>query len=180
MQDHLGPWDLHFIKLDKGPLGNVHTKFPAYKPSNSEEEDFLIFSMYFYGLNIGLPGAGAILDPGTFIWTKLVRDHKAKLHTKFQASKPSGSEEEDFWIFFYVFLWFEPMTPWGTTILDPHLNKLGKGPLGNASYWISSIKAKQFWRRRFLIFFYVFLWLEHTTPGQKPSWTLGPTFEQNW
>ena len=28
------------------------------------------------------------------------------LHTKFQASKPSGSEEEDFLIFFYVFLWF--------------------------------------------------------------------------
>ena len=30
------------------------------------------------------------------------------LHTKFQASKPSGSEEEDFLKFFYVFLWFEP------------------------------------------------------------------------
>ena len=49
------------------------------------------------------------------------------LVTEFQASKPSGSEEEDFRIFFYVFLWLEP-----------------------------------------------------TTPGQKPSWTLGPTFEQNW
>ena len=47
------------------------------------------------------------------------------LVTEFQASKPSGSEEEDFLIFFYVFLWLEP-----------------------------------------------------TTPGQKPSWTLGPTFEQ--
>ena len=33
------------------------------------------------------------------------------LHTKFQASKPSGSEEEDFLTFFYVFLWFEPTTP---------------------------------------------------------------------
>ena len=33
------------------------------------------------------------------------------LHTKFQASKPSGSEVEDFLIFFYVFLWLEPMTP---------------------------------------------------------------------
>ena len=49
------------------------------------------------------------------------------LVTEFQASKPSGSEEEDFLIFFYVFLWLEP-----------------------------------------------------TTSGQKPSWTLGPTFEQNW
>ena len=44
------------------------------------------------------------------------------LHTEFQASKPSGSEEKDFLIFFYVFLWLEP-----------------------------------------------------TTRGQKPSWTLGPT-----
>ena len=30
------------------------------------------------------------------------------LHTKFQASEPSGSEEEDFLIYFYPFLWFEP------------------------------------------------------------------------
>ena len=34
------------------------------------------------------------------------------LHTEFQASKPSGSEE-DFLICFYVFLWFEPRTPGG-------------------------------------------------------------------
>ena len=49
------------------------------------------------------------------------------LHTKFQVSKPSGSEKEDFCIFFYVFLWLEPKIP-----------------------------------------------------GQRPSWTLGPSFEQNW
>ena len=49
------------------------------------------------------------------------------LHTKFQASKPSGSEEEDL-----------------------------------------------------LIFLYVFLWLKLGTPGQRPSWTLGPSFEQTW
>ena len=40
MQDNLGPSDLHFIKLDKEPLGMLHIKFPASKPSNSEEEDF--------------------------------------------------------------------------------------------------------------------------------------------
>ena len=49
------------------------------------------------------------------------------LHTKFQASRPSGSEEEIFLIFFYLFLWFEP-----------------------------------------------------TTPDQRPSWTLAPSFEQTW
>ena len=41
------------------------------------------------------------------------------LHTKFQASKPSGSEEEDFLIFFYVFQWFKPKTLWQGAILDP-------------------------------------------------------------
>ena len=33
------------------------------------------------------------------------------LYTKFQASEPNGSEEEDFLIYFYVFLWFKPRTP---------------------------------------------------------------------
>ena len=32
------------------------------------------------------------------------------LYTKFQASESCGSEE-DFLIYFYAFLWFEPMTP---------------------------------------------------------------------
>ena len=41
------------------------------------------------------------------------------LHIKFQASKPSGSEKEDFLIFFYVFLRFEPRIPWQGAILDP-------------------------------------------------------------
>ena len=40
------------------------------------------------------------------------------LHTKFQASKPSGSEKENFLIFFYVFIWFEPRTSWQGAILD--------------------------------------------------------------
>ena len=40
------------------------------------------------------------------------------LHTKFQTSGPSGSEE-GFLIYFYAFLWFEPRAPWRGTILDP-------------------------------------------------------------
>ena len=67
----------------------LHTKFPASKPRNSEEEDFLIFSMYFYGLNLG----------------PLPRGHLQTWHL--------------------------------------HLNKLGKGPLGNAAYQISSILGSE-------------------------------------
>ena len=49
------------------------------------------------------------------------------LHTKFQASKPSGSEEEDFFYYFSMFFYGlnlgspakEP-----SWILGPHLNKI--------------------------------------------------------
>ena len=40
------------------------------------------------------------------------------LPSEFQASEPSNYEEEDFWIHFYAFLWFEPRSPWRLTILD--------------------------------------------------------------
>ena len=43
----------------------------------------------------------------------------AMLNTKFQASEPSGSEEENFFVFSYVFLWFKPRIPWCGAILDP-------------------------------------------------------------
>ena len=68
------------------------------------------------------------------------------LYTKFQASEPSGSEEEDFLIYFYAFLWFEPRTPGQrpSWILGPSLNILGRGALGNATYPISNIWAKWF------------------------------------
>ena len=35
----------------------LHTEFQASKP-NGFEDDFLIFFMYFYGLNLGPPGTG--------------------------------------------------------------------------------------------------------------------------
>ena len=57
------------------------------------------------------------------------------LHTEFQASKPSGSEKK---IFEYFSMYFYGsnlqslarihLGPW-----DLHLNKIGKGPLGNAT-----------------------------------------------
>ena len=63
------------------------------------------------------------------------------LVTEFQASKPNSSEEEDFLIFFMHFYGLN-LGPTATGHLgtwDLHLNKLGKGPLGNATYQISSI-----------------------------------------
>ena len=64
-----------------------------------------------------------------------------------------GSEEEDF-EFTSMVQTEEPLArgylgPW-----DLCLNKVNKGPSGNATYQILSAWAKQFWRRRFLSIFH--------------------------
>ena len=62
----------------------------------------------------------------------------AMLHTKFQAPKPSGSEEEDFEVYFV----FEPKTLPPQGHFGPqghHLNKFGKGPPWQC--YIPNIKA---------------------------------------
>ena len=68
------------------------------------------------------------------------------LHTKFQASKPSGSEAEDFSIFSMYFygLNLGPLARGHLGLWDLHLNKLVRGELGNATYQISNIWAKWF------------------------------------
>ena len=63
------------------------------------------------------------------------------LVTEFQASKPSGSEEEDF-EYFSMYFYGSNLQPLARSHLGPwdlHLNKIGKGPLGNATIQISSI-----------------------------------------
>ena len=63
------------------------------------------------------------------------------LHTKFQPSKQSGSEKkifEHFSMYFYG-LNLGPPGMGHLRTWDLHLNKIGKGPLGNATYQISSI-----------------------------------------
>ena len=59
------------------------------------------------------------LVPRDLHLNKLGKGPLAMLHTKFQASKPNGSEKENFLIFFYVFIWFEPRTSWQGAMLDP-------------------------------------------------------------
>ena len=69
------------------------------------------------------------------------------LHTKFQASKPSGSEVEDFFYIFLCISMARNYDPWPQAILDPgtfHSNKLGRGLLGNATYQISNTWALWF------------------------------------
>ena len=67
------------------------------------------------------------------------------LHTEFQATKPSGSEEksfEYFSLYFYDLNLSLAQVHLGTW--DLHLNKLGKGPLGNATYQFYASKQSGF------------------------------------
>ena len=64
------------------------------------------------------------------------------LHTEFQASEPSGSEEEDFLIFFshISMIWtYDHQVQDHLGPSDLHFITFDKGPLGNATYQISSI-----------------------------------------
>ena len=63
--------------------------------------------MYFYGSNLGPPGTGPSWTLDLHL-NNLVKYHLAMLHMKFQASEQSSSEEEDFLISLYAFLWCKP------------------------------------------------------------------------
>ena len=68
------------------------------------------------------------------------------LHTKFQASKLSGCEAEDFSIF-SMYFYGSNLGPLARGHLGPwdlHLNKLVRGEVGNATYLISKNWAKWF------------------------------------
>ena len=82
------------------------------------------------------------LRPWALHLNNLVKDHWATLHTKFQASKTSGSKEEDFLNIFSMYFYSLNLGPlaWGHLELwDLPLNKIGIGPLGNATYPMSGI-----------------------------------------
>ena len=45
----------------------LNTKYQASEPSGSEADFFSYFPMHFYASNLGPPGAGPFLDPGTLV-----------------------------------------------------------------------------------------------------------------
>ena len=62
------------------------------------------------------------------------------LHIKYQGSRPSGFRQEDFFMFsLYVYAKHE--TPGAGLFWAPghNLNKLDRGPLGDATYQISRL-----------------------------------------
>ena len=76
-----------------------------------------IFSMYFYGSNLG-PLARGQLDPWDLHLYKLGKGPLGMLHTKFQTSGPSGFVEEDFEYISMHFFGSNLGPPWRGAILD--------------------------------------------------------------
>ena len=84
-------------------------KFQTSELSGSEE-DIIEYLYVFLWSNLGPPDAGPSRTQGPLFeqtWYRTTRH--AMLHAMLQASQQSGSEEDDFVMFFNVFLWFEPM-----------------------------------------------------------------------
>ena len=82
------------------------------------------------------------------------------LHTKYQGSRHYGFRQEDFSMFPYMSL-CKTCDPQGRDNFYPqgdHLNKLGRGPLGDATFQISRLWALWFQTSRlFLCFPYISL-----------------------
>ena len=90
--------------------------------SGSGEEDFLISSMYFHNFVNIFPWKRA----GPFNWTNLNPLHPRMHCAKFGWNWPSGSGEEDFYIFvniFSIFYIYLPLEKSGAL----HLNKTFQG-----------------------------------------------------
>ena len=105
------------------------------------------------------------------------------LHIKFQTSKHSGSEEEDFEMFihFYGLNLASPLMQGHLVPRDLQLNKIGKRPLGKC--FISNFKhlSQVILKKNIFEYFSIYFYGLNLGPaGTGPSWTLGPSFEQNW
>ena len=115
----------------------LHIKFQTSGQSSSAEDFFFI---YFYGLNIGPPGAGPSCIQGpSFEQTWLRTTRKCYVpNFKHLSQVVLKKIFEYFSMYFYGLNLGSPGKE-PSWILGPHLNKIGKGLLGNATYPISSI-----------------------------------------
>ena len=102
--------------------------------------------------SFGSLGVGPVLIPRGIIWINLTKVYKEMLHNKSLSSIPSSFREEEFWSWFSLFL-CSNLWPWDGGQFWPHehhMNKLGRGPQGDAKYQISKPLAIPVQRRRIL------------------------------
>ena len=97
----------------------LHVKYLNSRHYGPGEEDFHIFH-YIFLSKTAKPKWGANLIPRVMIWTNLLKDHKRMLCAKYLISRHSGSGEEDFLRFLYIFL-CKTSKPRGRANLTPRV-----------------------------------------------------------
>ena len=139
------PRGIIWVKLIKVHKAMLHTKNQSFRLPGSEKKNFE-FCLLCSNVRICDPGDGANLDPTGVIWTNLIEVHKEIMHTKYQSSMPSSSQEKEFWSLPSLFLRSNLWPPWRSQSWpqEHHLNKLGRGPQGDAAYQISKLYAFHF------------------------------------
>ena len=135
------PRHIMWIKWTKFYKKMLHTENLSSIPSSFREEEFWSWSSLFLCSNLWPPGSGVSFDPKGIIWIKLIKVHKEMLNTKYQSSNPSNFREEEFWSWFSFFLCSNLWPPgWGQFWPhEHHMNKLGRGPQGDAKNQISKL-----------------------------------------
>ena len=138
----------------------LHAKYQSSRPSSFREEELWNFRSLFL-CSTNDPQGGASFDPRGILWTNLVEVHKEMPHTKYKISTPSSFREEKFWKWASLFL-CSNLWPPGRGQFWPqghHMNKLGRGPLEDATYQMSKLYRLQFRTRRFSkVSFFISMW----------------------
>ena len=128
------------------------------------------------------PQGGASFDSKGITWIRLIKVHKAMLNTKYQSSNPFSIRGEEFWSWFSLFL-CSNLWPPGRGQFWPHehhINKLGRGPQGDAKHQISKLYAFQFRGEEFWRWDSLFLCSNLWPPGVGPILTSEASSKQTW
>ena len=96
------------------------------------------------------------------------------LHTKYQSSMPSSFREEEFRIFNFSFFYSyvqtcDPLAQGQFLPQGHHMNKHGRGPLGDATNQISKFYGFQFQSRRILKFAFFVPMFQFVIPAAGPD-----------
>ena len=125
-----------WINLVDGPQGDA----PYQRPCGSRQEFFFMISYLAY-VNHVAPGGWAIFGPRGIFWTNVVEIHEVMLHTKYQGYRPCGFRQEELFMF-SLYNSMLNIWPLGAAHFWPqgyNLNKLGRGPLDDATHQISRL-----------------------------------------
>ena len=148
----------------------LHKKDQSSGPSSFRVEELWNFRSLFLCSTYD-PWGGASFDPRGILWTNLVEVHKEMPHTKYQISTPSSFSEETFLRRASLFL-CSNLWPPGRGHFWPqehHMNKLGRGPQGDAIYQISKLQAFQFSEKKNFEIFFLCSYAPTCDPRGRPN-----------